>query len=71
MIRQTVREQPEGGYSADAILSMDEVRTLVAGGYKVLVERSDAQLARPANRVIEFDEWLDAMKTELEHDRRR
>ena len=26
VIRQTVREQPEGGYSADAILSMDEVR---------------------------------------------
>jgi hypothetical protein len=71
VIRQTVREKPEGGYSADAILSMDEVRTLVAGGYKVLIERSDAQLAGPANRVIEFDEWLDAMKTELEHDRRR
>lgn len=50
------------------LITLDDVRTLVDAGYRVLVRDTDRP--KHEHRFVEFDEWRDEMLGDLERSRK-
>jgi hypothetical protein len=57
LLHQTASQAEDGTTRVDGLLSLDEVRTLVERGYRVLVEEDASKRAR-AHEVLRADEWI-------------
>jgi hypothetical protein len=56
-------------YSIEGLLTSEEIETLVADGYRVLVEDTAEARSHRSGDTIEFSEWLERLQPTLATDR--
>jgi carboxypeptidase T len=61
---QTSRVQEQQEFMIDGLLTLDEVRRLVEGGYRVLVKEESSKKARARGQTVGFQEWIKGMSEE-------
>lgn len=63
LINSTTKTTKQKEFAIDALLTLEQVGKLVEYGYTVLVKEESSKLARARPQMVEFEDWIKAMKS--------
>ena len=63
VFQATAKENPNGTYSIDGLVTLAQVETLLDGDYEVLIREDASKRARARTETTEFVNWMREMES--------